>query len=460
MRLYSVSAILLCLVAEAGCKANAKCRPDDVCGGSSTSSSSTSSSGEETGETEGSEGTEADTSSESSGTETETGPQCLEEGLSTEECPAAAPWCVDGACVGCDGDGAGTGAEVDPLRPVCAGGACVQCAEGQPEVCANLGLACDAETNSCVPCEAHADCGDAGCNLDTGECLPADKVWWVDGDNGNDSSPGTEAQPFEHINMAINAIELGGIGTIHVLGTSTPYVEDVGVVGLRTVALLGDGGPVVSGNFSYGLQVQTSSTALVDGLNVEDVAVIGVYCDGGRLVLDNSVVKHCASIGLQLFDECEATVRNSIIALNGGALPVVEPNILVWGSTLEASYLTAVSGLGDLEGSTLDCEGESSVSIRNSILVSAGTDSVECPDAVFEYVVSDDLAANAGPTNESSGSFDVMWFADVDTGDYHLAGDGSTTPFGGVASLQPDDLLTDIDGDPRPMNGFVGADEP
>src|SRR5690348_3092654 len=32
----------------------------------------------------------------------------------------------------------------------------------------------------CVPCSEHEQCSDSACNVATGECMPSDRVWWVD----------------------------------------------------------------------------------------------------------------------------------------------------------------------------------------------------------------------------------------------------------------------------------------
>ncbi|MEX1369175.1 MAG: hypothetical protein AB1Z98_38965, partial [Nannocystaceae bacterium] len=149
-------------VPEAQCKEPCGLNSDDSCEFPT----------ESTGDATVGSSTGGDTDTMGSSESSTTGPQpCTMD----EEClDAGAPFCepTAGECVGCDGlkDGDAACAEADANAPLCVGGDCVACTADDTSVCDALALVCDEDTNACVPCTEHDQCGEAACNLFDGTC--------------------------------------------------------------------------------------------------------------------------------------------------------------------------------------------------------------------------------------------------------------------------------------------------
>jgi hypothetical protein len=126
------------------------------------------------GSTTGSSGT---TDAVTSTTEdvTATGPTtCVDDNA----CGGVTPYCVDGACLGCEGIDC---ADIDPGKTVCMAdlGLCVECLQ-DTDCTAIEEPACDMATATCEPCTGHEQCAGTACNLETGECFPPDSVLYVE----------------------------------------------------------------------------------------------------------------------------------------------------------------------------------------------------------------------------------------------------------------------------------------
>ncbi|MCA9648306.1 MAG: hypothetical protein KC501_00260, partial [Myxococcales bacterium] len=238
---------------------------DEACLGESSSSSG-SGSGSDSGSDSG------------SGSGSSTGPMPC---MGNEDCmDAGAPFCepASGECVGCDGldDGDGACAELDANAPLCVGATCVACTAEDTSVCDAQALVCDEESNTCVPCTEHDQCGEAACNLFEGTCLPADAVTRV--------GPGQE---YTTLSAAVMSFPAGSEGTIIVFTGMPDYNEAVTVDGGRTLALLANDGDlprwVLTGGGSPQLTVG-DATVLMDGIQVSGNAATGdpgVLVDGG-----------------------------------------------------------------------------------------------------------------------------------------------------------------------------------
>src|SRR5690606_21934680 len=129
------------------------------------------------------------------------------------------------------------------------------------EACTGLTPACDEESNLCVPCTAHDQCGEAACNLYTGECLPGDAVVHVGG-MGSD---------FLTISDAVASFGEGAQGTIVVHGGPS-YNESAAVGGGRVLAFLAADGDlpewIRTGQDTPQLTVNTGATVLLDGIRL------------------------------------------------------------------------------------------------------------------------------------------------------------------------------------------------
>ena len=442
---------------ELGCVAE---RPADACyspcGGRSTiaengecvmdeSSSGSSSGGMETEESSG--------SSESS----TTGPgPCM----GNEDCPdAAAPLCEpsSGECVRCDAFGAegdAACAELDPASPVCLDGACVQCTAAAPEACTGMTPICDDDTNTCVPCNAHDQCGEAACNLFTGACLPADAVVHVGG-----------AMPdFATIADAVASFDMMTEGTIIV--HQADYNEAVTVDGGRVLALLANAGDTPTLALIAGGAPQLTvgdGTVLLDGLRLSGNAdAVGLVVDGGRAWVDRSRIVDNNGGGVLAQGGAELVLRNSFV---GGSVDDATA-LEVDGATANVLYSTL--GAGTTNGVGLACTTPVSVVVRNSLIVSRGVDvtggfDVVCNEAEITFSATERVFPGVGneAVGEMDGTMPQLWFVGYGTGDFHLQNQGLTV-FADIAQWTQGDPTTDIDGDLRPtVDGtadFAGAD--
>jgi len=427
--------------------------PDDAscASGESTSTGESSTSGETTIGSESS----SSGSGESSST---TGPMPC---VSDEECTdVEAPFCgVSGECGTCSGttdpDAACTG--VDPGLPLCVGESCVACTPENPAACTGTTPVCDAATNSCVPCTAHEQCGEAACNLYTGACLPgeADAIAHV--------GPGQE---LASLSEAVLSVPAGGEGTVVV--HQADFNEAVVVDGNRTVAFLaaeGDGPLwILAGGGSPQLTVTAGSTILMDGLQLSgNASDLGVRVDGGRAWVDRSRIIQNSSGGVLAENGAELTLRNCFV---GGADNAAA--VSVDGATARITFSTL--GGGTITATGLSCTAPDAVEVRSSTIVALGIMAtggvdVACSVADISYTATE--APFAGTGNVAVGELPFMtpedWFVDYGTGNYHLQNDGLTL-FADVAQWSTGDPPTDIDGELRPnLDGspdYAGADVP
>jgi hypothetical protein len=418
-------------------------------GSSSTSSGTTPSTGVADSST-----IDTEESSGSSGSSSTTGPMPC---VSDEECTEPeAPFCgVTGECGTCDGtkDGDAACAGLDPKNPVCVGDACVQCTAAAPEACTGETPLCDDATNTCVPCNAHDQCGEAACNLYTGACLPADAVVHVGG-----------ATPdFPNLTMAVASFAADGAqGTIIVHQAN--YDEAVTVDGGRVLAFLAADGDTpawaVIGGGAPQLAVTMGSTVLIDGLrmsgNANDVALM---VDSGRAWLDRTRVIGNLGGGIVAQNAAELTLRNCFVGINGGQF-VDTRGITASNALLDIRYTTLAANDGTAATGpiSMSCDAASTGEVRNSI-VAAGDDTIACANVSFSFNVVD-TSGLAGSDNDVL-SFAPAWFPNIAMSDFHV---GIGPPFADVAQWQAGDPPVDIDGDLRPTDDgspdYAGADVP
>jgi hypothetical protein len=448
--------ILLALVPALACK-------DDTSPVTDTEdSSSTASTSSDTTATATTSPLEESTTSSSESSSSTTGPMPC---VSDEECTDPdAPFCgTTGECGTCDGvdDPDEACAGVDPAAPVCVDGACVQCTAAAPEACTGKTPVCDDATNTCVPCNAHDQCGEAACNLYTGACLPADAVVHVGG-----------ATPdFPTLTLAAASFAAGDEGTIIVHEGMPDYNESVTVDGGRVLAFLAAAdaaappGWVRTAGGAPQLAVTMGSTVLIDGLrmsgNANDVALM---VDSGRVWVDRSRVIGNSGGGVLAENNAELVLRNCFVGQDANDANALEVN----GATANVLYSTL--GAGTVTAIGLACTTPVSVIVRNSLIVSRGVDAtggfdVVCDEAEVSFTATEFAVAGAGnqAVGEMSSTMPELWFVGYGTGDFHLQNDGLTL-FADIAQWNLGDLPTDIDGDPRPAvdstSDYVGADVP
>jgi hypothetical protein len=377
---------------------------------------------------------------------------------SDEECTDPdAPFCgTTGECGTCDAakDPDGACAGVDPGLPLCVGGACVQCTAAAPEACTGKTPVCDGTTNTCVPCDAHDQCGEAACNLFTGACLPDDDAAVV--------HVGGATPDFDDLTAAVASFAAGDEGTILVHEPMASYDESVTVDGGRVLAFLAAAdaaappGWILSGGGAPQLAVTMGSTVLIDGLrmsgNANDVVL---SLDGGRVWLDRTRIVQNSGGGIVAQNAAELVLRNCFVGGNGAGLAgsfgidVVDSDVRVLYTTVARNDEATIDSIRCM-GSTVD--------VRNSIVVGRDANSIECPGIVISNSALDETVG----TNPNVGAADPTWFVDA-TSDFHLTAAGAMV-FADVALWNTGDPPTDIDGDPRPAvdvtSDHAGADVP
>ncbi|MCA9656124.1 MAG: hypothetical protein KC501_39840 [Myxococcales bacterium] len=410
--------------------------------------------GEESSSGSTSEGMTGETGTTTEGSST-TGPQPC---LGNDDCTdAATPFCEpdSGQCVRCDGvaNPDGACAEADATNPLCIEGACVACTPENPAVCDDQLLLCDGDTNACVPCTEHGQCGSGACELAMGRCFPEDFVVHVDGDGGQD---------YTSIAAAVGDVDDGlyGVIVVHELDGAASYQTAGGLTigGGKTIALLAAPGeaPIIQGTGTNpGLRVEVAGTTVyVDGLSVSgNTGGLGIQVDEAFAWLDRSRVVQNSGGGIVAQNSAELTLRNCFVG--GGAQDV--DALALNGSSLEMLY-TTVGGGGVLGGRAraLFCEGASMANVRNSILVSADPmPEVECTGVTITN----------SATETDVGNLDIGWFNGYAAGDFSLTTMGmpsGASVFANVAVWQAGDPDVDIDGTPRPTTDgamdFAGAD--
>lgn len=423
--------------------------PDDAScrGGESTSTSEESSTS--------TEATTSGSDSESGSSESSTtGPlPCMGNGDCMD---AAAPFCepMSGACVACDGtaDPDGACAGLDPGAPLCVGGACVQCTAAAPEACMGSTPVCDDATNTCMPCTAHDQCGQAACNLFTGACLPADAVVHV--------GPG---QTFMTLGAAIASFAAGAEGTIVVhQGT---YNEAATVDGGRVLAFLANVGDlplwILAPSTSPQLEVG-DATVLMDGIQISGNASSShpaIHVSAGQAWMDRSQIIGNDGGGLLAEAGAELVLRNCFVGdgtASANALAIDSASADVLYTTLGSGF----DNFGDVF--PIQCTTPVAVVVRNSVLVSFdnAAGEISCSMAEVTNTASETLIPGVG--NVALGAIEADWFADVTVGNFLL--DSPPASIATTATWESGDPPTDIQGDPRPqLDGapdVAGADVP
>jgi len=341
-------------------------------------------------------------------------------------------------------------AELDPDEPLCVNGACVECTPENPLLCDERLLLCDGDTNTCVPCVEHAECGSGACELAVGTCFPPGAVVHVDEDGG---------QEFTSVTDAVASVGAGEyrVIVVHEIDGAGSYQGAVLIGAGKRIALLAAPGesPVIQGvGGNPGLRVEGAGTVLyTDGLGlVGNTMGLGLHVNGALAWVDRSRIVQNTGGGILAEANAELTLRNCFVG-SGGAVDT--DAVTVSGSSLDFVYSTLVGGAVISERTrALYCQGMTTVTGRNSIVVSLDAlPEVECAGVVLSNTA----------TELETGMLSAMWFNNFATGDLTLSASGASV-FDGIATWQAGDPPTDIDGDPRPAVNdtpdYAGADVP
>ncbi|MBX7083427.1 MAG: hypothetical protein K1X88_29740 [Nannocystaceae bacterium] len=383
------------------------------------------------------------------GTSTTTGPVGCSD---SDECTdPSAPVCVNDNCVPCTSDEQCEAK--DAAAPACRTevgdgmGQCVQCTAANPLACDGDTPVCDDAAGGCVGCSFHEQCPDSACEIATGACFDTACVQEVDADGGQD---------FTTIESAISD---GCVVIVHERNGDVPYNENLNIDGISVALIAADGEqPRLTGTGGNpSLTVSGSGVAYVQGLNIRQNDVEGVFVDGGSVYLDRSAIVSNIGGGIALTGGAYALVRNCFV---GGSVNDVAAIDSV-GSTADIIYTTlAAASFG--AGAALQCDGGSSITVRNSLAVMLGSDDeIKCAGADISYSATE---TNLGGTNTALGDMNTNWFTAFGAGDLSLNQANVPAAVLTAAQWQSGDPSVDIDGDARPtVDGtadVAGADIP
>ena len=414
-------------------------------------------------------------------------------------------FCVAGSCADCrsaaaDASCALLSADTGACRD---DGRCVQCTTENDDACQGQTPICDGGDNSCRGCVDHDECT-AACDLATGECMPDDKIWYVEQmDSGchDSTATGDAADPFCGIGFAISRIEDDSKGTIIIVDDGDGWEDDLQIDGKRTVAILAEKRATFSaateeapailvedgatlylvnakvrhmasgddGDPDDEMAIQCRYAAMwLDDVRVQDTEGLGVSSEECNVTIENSRVQECEGGGVR-FDGGELSMYNTLISENGdNSINVSTPAIYLNDMEhVEIVYCTVADNEAhdDHEGAvSLDCgPRENRGEIRNSIFVADDGDSLDseaCPNDALEFGFNavDDDAFDDAP-NKGVGDYDPEMFTgnfqlDTNKDDYKQLED--------IAHWAHGDPEKDINGTARPQDqaGYPGIDEP
>ena len=387
-----------------------------------------------------------------------------------------APFCdPTGDCVSCDvlSDPNAACEGLDPANPVCDAGACVQCTTEQTDACDGQTPVCGAD-NACTACTEHAECPQSACHLDgpiAGACFDVAEVVTI----------GSSTE----LSMA-----LGALGP----DDDAVFVLDAGTYGLTVdvgsnaeVAVISSGmnPPILTGNGARAVEVFGNGLVYLWGIQVSntDIGGDGLSCSGTAVWLDDSDVRNNGQLGMDVSGGCAAhlrrtvvynntaggidvssgqlLMRNSAVGRNGDDLSSTVGGLRLDGTAVDITYSSLVGNeaLNSTRGS-LFCVGGETGSIRNSILVGVGSSIGGCDGLTFENDALDDPGV-MGTNVQDVGPTMPAWFSGLGVGDFHLTTTGAMA-FGGLATWEVGDPLTDVDGDPIATDGVStpGYDQP
>lgn len=378
-------------------------------------------------------------------------------------------------------------ASIDPSRPACnEQGDCVRCTRTDPGVCSGPTPVCDEDTQECMPCSLHSQCLDAvgsACHLETGECLPPDRVWHVQG-GAAAGGDGTDAAPLRTIGEAMANIPPAGQGTIVLheakndAGTTVAYDDVVTISGDRLVAIVAPGGErpriVFDTQSALVTIVDDGTIAYLDGLSLQSNSDgPGLRVERGKVYADRCEVTKNLS-GIEVVDGGELVLRNGIVTAARDDQRV----LYVEEGTATLVYSTIVHTSPDFSSQdphALLCSGSMvTVAMRNSIAISVDGSSIgwECPgaevsrsavDGTLPGVIEDDNIHLCSILNCGSDDTIPSLFAEGDLTTLRLSPFGAT-----ILASDPDDPMLvegdppfDIDLNPRTTErDFIGAHAP
>ncbi|MBL4686556.1 MAG: hypothetical protein JKY37_18315 [Nannocystaceae bacterium] len=348
-------------------------------------------------------GSGSSTGDEGSATSTTSGPgaECTAPGERDDACPPDAPYCVDGACVPC-GDGGGDGdalcAAADDALPICGEfGECLACAPGDDSLCSGQTEFCD-DNGACSGCFRHDQCGMAGCDLYTGECLSETLVYWVTSPTcpGGKGGFGDESSPY--CNLSSIQSNIDGLPSDADVRVTVRIVGGGDIDGSLTVngegaalVVLGDGSqPRIGADEAF--RTYLGGHLYTQGVDLRGTSSPTVRCNSGAKVWlrDTDVVNNPGDVGIEALAGCEFTIERGIVGgnqdggisgensdftllstavINNGDTATDTGGIHLVGGSLTARHVTIVANDRSDAGHNLSCADGATVDMRNSVVM-------------------------------------------------------------------------------------------
>jgi hypothetical protein len=366
-----------------------------------------------------------------------------------EECPAEAPMCdaSTGECVGCRGITAEECARFD-AAPYCIEGQCVGCGEARvSEWCAahSSGLVCESETGRCRGCEANAECDSGACA--GSECVAEEQAIYV-APGGSLTSDCSRAEPCRTIARGFEVAEptRGTVVLADGLYEEAILLSDTS--GRWVASVVGDGAILHRPTAGPIIRVRDQRVAWFERVFVEGATGTGgngVYCTGsspgGYVTMGSSVIRDNAANGI-LATGCRVFLYGTTIA-NNGANGIRADMVTLESVELEESVVEDNQGVGVLVSRTAIGSVWNSFVRRNA---GGGVD--------FDVA----NMVSPGPFPSGPGNFaGEPAFVDPDSGDYDIGAESDAIDRG-----DPEEgLRVDIHGDARGRLEMsdLGADE-
>jgi hypothetical protein len=425
--------------------------------------------------------------------ETTVGPECDEaEGVANNpKCGGTTPYCLVDTCVSCESVDC---EDIDLDKPTCEpiSGVCVQCLENKD--CKDTSAPiCDTESAICGPCTMHEQClgmnnSGTACNLETGECFPAEHVLHVKNSPGcENSNPGTDPNmPICDLQEALAKLDVGTPTTVKVYVGGMTQDQPAAMKPGNYIAAIVPGTPQVPTLLNLttepSIEAQAGNTLFVYQITIRNnntkITNPAVRCKDAILWLDRMAIYDVKSP--LVADDCRVHLRRVLVTNNGSGIDVsgtdkVKSTIWVENSFITNNgAMTTVGGIrlngqthADLRYTTialnpivapaLDCVGVgASADVRNSVLVApVGADALDlgCMPLTNEF----NVTRNGNTQNDvddlfssfAGGVFDALEGGDLDCAAVWMPGDPVAdydSPM--VRPACPDNL------------DFIGADVP
>ncbi|MCR9162116.1 MAG: hypothetical protein ACE37F_28665 [Nannocystaceae bacterium] len=412
---------------------------------------------ETVGDSDASETATEPTTTDPTVSETESATETTIGGVCTESSECEAGVCVDMQCVPCgeapDPDAACE--EANPDLPLCGDGGtlCVACTTTS---CGGGTPACDPDVG-CVACVEHSDCPDSACHLsgpNQGSCF--------------DTADVVEVSDLEEFENAFVQGNPGGQLVIR-LAPGTIQVQGGLTSQLAEVALIGNDSEFTGG--ATALFFNIPDLFYVAGVRFNDGPLSRTFScnEGEELWLDDVSI---SNYGWGVFSSGDVYVRrsqfrgnpgetnNTGVLLSGGSFtavnsdfgPAGDPMFSISNADLDVRYSTIA---GNQTG--IQCDGDSSGVIRNSIITNIGTSAFgTCGLSFIDNAIDQEFFGGTVVP-----SYDPDWFTISSGSRFYLSPSGVEV-FEGIADWDDGDPVVDIEGDPRPQDapGFPGVDEP